>query len=270
MSILLLHCSLCKAFETYLSIRTLRTQGKIAKQYHIKFQPNFQWMFFNFEDFKNFDANDIFLFFTYVPDVWSGLLIGVTRKALSEMRAVVAKQEKPEWSTVIQEVQKKLDKFDFLYQWYRWLRHWSVVQPPASWEAVSRDAPWGLEGKVTSGQLFTNKNIRMRHQKNAKYCVKQKTKIDAGIEVSMYKYRKLFNNAEIIEFFARILSILKDMKVFRGFWKGNLQKLVFTHGVFQQQQQVVMKVPIFVWVVASCSRTSTYSGITSQDHYLAK
>ena len=68
----------------------------------------------------------------------------------------------------------------------------------------------------TCGQLFTNKKSRMRHQQNAKYCVKQKSKIDAGIEVSMYKYRKLFNNTEIFEFFARILMILKDIKVFLG------------------------------------------------------
>ena len=66
------------------------------------------------------------------------------------------------------------------------------------------------------GQLFTNKKSRMRHQKNAKYCVKQKNKIDAGIEVSMYKYRKLFINTYIIEFFAPILMILKDVKVFLG------------------------------------------------------
>ena len=70
----------------------------------------------------------------------------------------------------------------------------------------------------TCGQLFTSKKSRMRHQQNAKYCVKQKSKIDAGIEVSMYKYRKLFNNTEIFEFFARILLILKDIKVF--FWGG--------------------------------------------------
>lgn len=68
------------------------------------------------------------------------------------------------------------------------------------------------------GQLFTNKKSRMRHQKNAKYCVKQKAKIDAGIEVSMYKYRKLLNITENIEIFARILMILKYMKV--RLWTG--------------------------------------------------
>ena len=62
------------------------------------------------------------------------------------------------------------------------------------------------------GQLFTIKKSRMRHQKNAKYCAKQKAKIDAGIEVSMYKYRKLFNITEIFEFFARVLIIWKDIK----------------------------------------------------------
>ena len=75
----------------------------------------------------------------------------------------------------------------------------------------------------------------MRHQKNAKYCVKQKAKIDAGIEVSMYKYRKLFNITKIFEFFARVLIICKDIKncVWAGGLGGELtektQIKMFTH-----------------------------------------
>ena len=108
------------------------------------------------------------------------------------------------------------------------------------------------------GQLFTNKKSRMRHQKNAKYCVKQKAKIDAGIEVSMYKYRKLFSLTEIIEFFARILMIWKDIKncVWAGGLGGRLTK--------NPNQNVYTCLCLHMMFSSSCKRSSKKSPYLSE------